>query len=159
LNVKHIILKINIRKGIPADQETIARFQQAMANETENIRLDQEILSRGIRAIFNDPGKGQYFVAEFEDKIVASLMTTFEWSDWRNSTVWWLQSVYVLPEFRKQGIFRKMYEHVKSEVEKRPDVGGIRLYMVYSNTVAASTYEAVGMDGERYRMFEWMKEF
>jgi GNAT superfamily N-acetyltransferase len=152
-------LRIKIRKGISADRETIAHFQQAMASETENIQLDPETLVKGIQAIFDDPGKGQYFVAEFEDKIVASLMTTFEWSDWRNSTVWWLQSVYVLPEFRKQGIFRKMYAYVKSEVEKRSDVGGIRLYMVYSNTGAASTYKAVGMDGERYRMFEWMKDY
>lgn len=152
-------MNINIRKGNPEDIKTIAGFQQAMAQETENIKLDDNILSKGIRAIFDDPSKGQYFVAEFEGKVIASLMTTFEWSDWRNSTVWWLQSVYVLPEFRKQGIFRKMYKHVKSEVEKQPNVSGIRLYMVTSNTVAASTYEAVGMDGERYRMFEWMKEY
>lgn len=152
-------MSIQIRKGKPEDRETIAGFQLAMAKETENIRLDRQVLEKGITAIFENPALGQYFVAEVDGKIVASMMTTFEWSDWRNSLVWWLQSVYVLPEYRRTGIFRKMYEHVKQEVMSRPEVTGIRLYMVTSNRKAAATYEAVGMDGNRYRMFEWMKDY
>jgi GNAT superfamily N-acetyltransferase len=150
---------MTIRKGKTEDIAIIARFQQAMALETEKITLDQDILLKGISAIFDDPSKGQYFVAEASGQVVASLMTTYEWSDWRNSTVWWLQSVYVIPEFRRKGIFRKMYAFIKAEVESNPGVSGIRLYMVTSNHKAASTYEAVGMDGNRYRMFEWVKDY
>ena len=152
-------MKIKVRQGKPEDRETIASFQQAMALETENIKLDKDTLSKGIRAIFDDPAKGQYFVAEADGKIVASMMTTFEWSDWRNATVWWLQSVYVLPEFRRGGIFRKMYAYVKSEAENRDDVSGLRLYVADSNIKAAKTYENVGMDSGRYQMFEWMKDY
>lgn len=152
-------MNIQIRKGKPEDLETIAGFQMAMASETENIELDKTTLNKGITAIFDNPSLGQYFVAEADGKIIASMMTTFEWSDWRNSMVWWLQSVYVLPEFRRMGIFRKMYAHVKQEVISRPEVSGIRLYMVTTNRKAAATYEAVGMDGNRYRMFEWMKDY
>jgi GNAT superfamily N-acetyltransferase len=150
---------INIRKAKPSEAQTIADFQMLMAKETEDITLDLPTLEKGVNAIFAKSELGQYYVAEEGGKIVASLMTTFEFSDWRNSTVWWLQSVYVLPGYRKKGIFRKMYNHIKREVLLRSEVSGIRLYMVTTNRRAAGVYEAVGMDGERYRMFEWMKDY
>ena len=152
-------MEINIRKGQPSDAKIIAEFQLLMAKETEDITLDSPTVNKGVQAIFDKPGLGQYFVAELEGKIVASLMTTFEWSDWRNSTVWWIQSVYVLPEYRQNGIFKKMYGYIKEEVLRLEDVSGIRLYMVHTNSRAAKVYENVGMDGERYRLFEWMKDY
>lgn len=130
-----------------------------MAKETEALELDRETLEKGVGAIFKHPGLGQYFVAEENGNIIAGLLTTFEWSDWRNSMVWWLQSVYVLPDYRKKGIFKQMYHYIKELVLKLDEVSGIRLYMVHSNTNASKVYEAVGMDGHHYRMFEWMKEF
>ncbi len=152
-------MEIEIRKANPSDDKIIIDFQMRMAKETENIDLDPVILEKGVNAIFTNPALGQYYIASSEGKTVASLMTTFEWSDWRNSMVWWLQSVYVLPEYRKGGIFKKMYSFIKNEVTNRPEVSGIRLYMVHSNHRAASVYQAVGMDGQHYRMFEWMKDF
>lgn len=152
-------MNLNIRKGKPSDAGTIAAFQILMAKETEEIDLDRQTVNKGVEAIFETPGLGQYFVAETDGKIVASLMTTFEWSDWRNSTVWWLQSVYVLPEYRQKGIFKKMYNFIKEQVLSLDEVSGIRLYMVHSNHRAAKVYKNVGMDGERYRMFEWMKDY
>ena len=152
-------MEIEIRKANPKDAKTIIDFQMLMAKETENIDLDPVVLEKGVNAIFTNPAFGQYYIASYEGKTVASLMTTFEWSDWRYSMVWWLQSVYVLPEYRKSGIFRKMYSYIKNEVMHRPEVSGLRLYMVHSNHRAASVYEAVGMDGQHYRMFEWMKDF
>lgn len=152
-------MEITVRKAEPADAKIIAEFQMLMAQETEDIDLDRPTVSKGVQAIFETPGLGQYFVAEVDDKIIASLMTTFEWSDWRNSTVWWLQSVYVLTEYRQKGIFKKMYNYIKEQVLALDEVSGIRLYMVHSNHRAAKVYENVGMDGERYRMFEWMKEY
>ena len=152
-------MEINIRKGNPSDAKTIAGFQMLMARETEDIALDEPTVKKGVKAIFEKPGLGQYFIAEMDGKIVASLMTTFEWSDWRNSTVWWIQSVYVLPAYRQKGVFRKMYTHIKNQVLSLDEVPGIRLYMVHTNSRAAKVYENVGMDGEHYRMFEWMKDF
>ena len=150
-------LNLKIRKATPADQETIAGFQVKMAMETESIELDWKIVSNGVKAVTENPGLGQYFLAEVDGKVVASLMTTYEWSDWRNSMVWWLQSVYILPEYRRRGIFRKMYDHVKDHVQQDDTVSGIRLYVDTSNEQAHKVYEAVGMDGEHYRLFEWMK--
>jgi len=150
---------IEIRKADSSDWKTIADYQVKMALETEGINLDPETVSKGVKAIFENPGLGQYFLAEEEGKIVASLMTTFEWSDWRNSMVWWLQSVYVIPKYRKLGVFRKMYLHVKNIVQENENVSGIRLYVVTSNNHARKAYKSVGMDGERYQLFEWMKEY
>jgi GNAT superfamily N-acetyltransferase len=154
-----MIDEIRIKKALPTNWQTIANFQLLMAKETEDIDLDWDTVSKGVKAVFDNPGLGQYFIAESEGKIVASLMTTFEWSDWRNKMVWWLQSVYILPDYRRMGIFRKMYGHIQQLVLKNENVSGIRLYVDLSNANARKTYEAVGMDGEHYQVYEWMKEF
>ncbi len=141
------------------DSLAIAAFQLKMAIETENLQLEAETVGKGVNAVFEKPGFGQYFVAEKDGQIIASMLTTFEWSDWRNAQVWWLQSVYVIPEFRRQGIFKRMYDFVKILAKNDTNVGGIRLYVDKTNVRAQEVYKAVGMNGEHYQVFEWMKEF
>lgn len=152
-------MKIEIRKAKLTDTDTIKNYQLNMALETENLKLDHATVAHGVKAVFNDPGKGQYWVAESEGKIVASMLMTPEWSDWRNATVLWFQSVYVLPAYRKHGIFRIMYEHLKKYVNSSDEFGGLRLYVDKTNTTAQKVYEALGMNGDHYRFYEWMKKF
>jgi ribosomal protein S18 acetylase RimI-like enzyme len=146
-----------IRKATPEDAVAIIDFQQKMAWETEQMTLVPEIINKGVNAVFQDSMKGQYWVAENNGKIVASLLITYEWSDWRNSNVWWFQSVYVLPEFRRKGIFKSMYEYIKNEADDI-HIAGLRLYVEKNNTRAQNTYESLGMKSEHYKMYEWMKE-
>ena len=148
---------ITIRKARSEDASTIVDFQQKMAWETEKMTLAPETVTNGVNKVFTDPECGQYWVTEDNDKIVASLLITYEWSDWRNSNVWWFQSVYVLPEFRRTGIFRSMYQYIKDEAYKC-EVPGLRLYVETNNSTAQETYESLGMKSEHYIMFEWMKE-
>jgi GNAT superfamily N-acetyltransferase len=148
---------VTIRKARPEDAPSIIDFQQKMAWETEQMTLPAEIVTNGVKAVFSNPVLGQYWVAEEEDKVVASLLITFEWSDWRNTNVWWFQSVYVLPSSRRKGIFRLMYINIRHEAEKL-GVPGLRLYVETNNTRAQKTYEALGMNREHYVMYEWMKE-
>jgi GNAT superfamily N-acetyltransferase len=148
---------ITIRKATSADSEVIIDFQQKMAWETEHMTLIPEVISKGVNAVFNDSAHGQYWVAEDQGKILASLLITFEWSDWRNCNVWWFQSVYVLPEFRRKGVFSTMYRFIKNEAE-RNGAGGLRLYVESNNARAQCTYEALGMQSLHYKMYEWMKE-
>ena len=119
--------------------------------------LVPEIIFKGVNAVFNDSSRGQYWVAEDNNQIVASLLITYEWSDWRNCNVWWFQSVYVLPGFRRTGIFRSMYLHIKEEAEKN-GIAGLRLYVETNNSKAQKTYEALGMQSLHYKMYEWMKD-
>ena len=146
---------ILIRKAQPVDAETITRFQKAMALETENLELDEARVTKGVNAVFSDSTRGEYFVAENDGRVIASLMITYEWSDWRNAWVWWFQSVYVTPEYRRNGVFRMMYAFVKEESIKS-GAAGLRLYVESANVRAQKTYEAMGMDGSHYRTFEWM---
>jgi ribosomal protein S18 acetylase RimI-like enzyme len=148
---------IQIRKAIPSDTPSIVDFQLKMAWETENMRLVPEIVTKGVEAVFSDQSRGQYYVAESDSKVVASLLITYEWSDWRNCNVWWFQSVYVLSEFRRQGIFRKMYNHIK-ELAVEQDIAGLRLYVETRNSRAQKTYEALGMNSEHYSFYEWMRK-
>ncbi|MBN1820258.1 MAG: GNAT family N-acetyltransferase [Prolixibacteraceae bacterium] len=147
-----------IRKAVYDDWAVIAEFQVAMALETENLHLDRSTVEKGVKAVFKNPSKGIYFVGEKDNKVVGSLMITFEWSDWRNGNVWWIQSVYVVPEARREGIFKKLYLHVKEIVISDPGLRGLRLYAEKSNYIAHHTYHSLGMDSSHYDMFEWMKQ-
>jgi GNAT superfamily N-acetyltransferase len=148
---------VTIRKATPEDAGMIIDFQQKMAWETEQMTLVPEIIDKGVRAVFADSARGQYWVAEEKDNVVASLLITYEWSDWRNSNVWWFQSVYVLPDYRRRGIFRSMYLHIKNVADKQ-GVAGLRLYVERNNSGAQQTYEALGMFSGHYTMYEWLKE-
>ena len=148
---------ITIRKATPEDSSTIIDFQKKMAWETEQVTLLPEIIDKGVNAVFTNPARGQYWVAEENGNIVASLLITYEWSDWRNTNVWWLQSVYVRQPFRRTGIFRSMYSLIKDEADKQ-GVAGLRLYVETNNSSAQKTYEALGMMSEHYTMYEWLKD-
>lgn len=148
---------LHYRAATEADARDIIEFQLAMAIETEDLQLSNEILTQGVEAVFARPELGRYFVAEADGMVVASLMITYEWSDWRNGNVWWIQSVYVVPAYRRRGIYAGLYEHIKAKVEPDPSIRGIRLYVDNRNKAAQEVYARLGMEGEHYRVFEWMK--
>ena len=150
--------EILYRNANSAEADIIVGFQVAMALETEDLILDKEICTRGVATVFANTTLGQYFVAERAGEIIASLMITYEWSDWRNGMVWWIQSVYVAPEARQQGIYAGLYDHVKTIVKADQNLRGIRLYVDERNQPAQKVYSRLGMNGEHYRVFEWMKE-
>lgn len=150
---------ITIREAKQDEWTIIATFQQAMALETEGIQLDHACLEKGIKAVFNDPSKGCYYMAATDQQIMGSLMITYEWSDWRNKTVFWIQSVYVHPEHRRKGIYRQLYDFIQTLAKENDTIGGVRLYVDKTNQNAIKTYESLGMNGEHYQLFEWMKSF
>jgi len=158
VNLAKLLFRIMIvRKAKKEDLKYILEFQLAMAKETENIELHLPTVEKGVAAVYNDSSKGQYYVAEFDGRIVSSLLTTFEWSDWRNGTILWIQSVYVVPEFRRKGVYRSMYSHVKELVLNDNKLNGIRLYADKSNLTAHKTYQNLGMSPDHYITFEWLK--
>jgi GNAT superfamily N-acetyltransferase len=146
------------RKATTAEIEKLVGFQIAMAEETEQVRLDRELCTAGVAAVFHDPSRGQYFVAEADGTVVASALITYEWSDWRNGQVWWIQSVYVVPEARRKGVYAGLYAHLQDLARAESDVRGLRLYVDERNTSAQKVYERLGMNGDHYRVFEWMKD-
>jgi ribosomal protein S18 acetylase RimI-like enzyme len=145
---------MNIRLAGTEDTDSLVEFNQAMALETEGKKLDSGILRSGVAAVFNDSEKGFYAVAETGGEIVGGLMVTYEWSDWRNSWFWWIQSVYILPEYRGQGIYRLLYEYVKRKAAEAKDVCGFRLYVEKENERAQKVYEKLGMESSHYLMYE-----
>ena len=145
-----------IRRAKPEEYKVIAGFQQKMAMETENLELNTETILQGVKAVFDEPAKGQYFIVENDGKVIASLLTTYEWSDWRNSTILWIQSVYVLPMYRETGIFKNMYNYIKKIVKENSRYCGLRLYVDKSNTLAQKVYKNLGMTNEHYELFEEM---
>ncbi|MFY9152662.1 MAG: GNAT family N-acetyltransferase [Prolixibacteraceae bacterium] len=146
-----------IRQANEKDASSVVEFQLAMALETEQLQLHEPTVIKGVAAVFADSSKGVYYVAELDGQVIGSLLTTFEWSDWRNGTVLWIQSVFVRPEFRKKSVFSRLYKHIQNLVATNPDLRGIRLYADKTNIQAHQVYEHLGMTAEHYQMFEWMK--
>ena len=141
---------MEIRIAGREDAASLIEFNQAMALETEGKTLDADTLRNGVEAVFADEKKGFYVVAQSENKIVGGLMITFEWSDWRGNWFWWIQSVYILPEFRGRSIYRLLYEFVKETAVERGDVGGFRLYVERENVNAQKVYAKLGMNSSHY---------
>ena len=151
-------MEISIRNAAMTDAVIIASNNSLMAEETEGRTLDPDIIGPGVAALLADPGKGRYWVAEAAGQIVGQLMVTYEWSDWRYGTLWWIQSVYIAPDFRRQGVFSALYHHVESLAAAEPDVCGLRLYVEDNNHRAQRTYEALGMVKPSYVVMESMFE-
>ena len=146
---------LHVRPAAPADLEVIVTGNLKLAEESEGLRLDPSTLGPGVRALLEGRAPGRYWVAELEGRVVGQFLITFEWSDWRNLMVWWIQSVYVAPEARRQGVFRVLYATARREAQAA-GAGGLRLYVDTSNTRAQQVYTALGMKGEHYRVFEDM---
>jgi len=139
------------------DAEFIVTSQLAMALETEKMVLNEETVTKGVWAVLQDETKGRYYLVEKEQQLVACMLTIPEWSDWRNATVLWIHSLYVMPGFRGQGIYSRLYSHLQKKVQDSSAYRGIRLYVDKTNTQAQVIYKKLGMDNQHYELFEWMK--
>jgi GNAT superfamily N-acetyltransferase len=144
---------VSIRRANTSDHAVLVEFNRRMAWETEQKRLDVEVLTQGVAAIVADPAKGFYLVAERGGDVIGQLMISSEWSDWRNGFFWWIQSVYVREDARRQGVFQCLYREVERSARKAGHVIGIRLYVERDNAAARRTYEKLGMKEEAYRIY------
>lgn len=149
-------MNFSIRDALAADAATIADYNSRMAEETEGRTLDPGTIGPGVAAVLTDPSKGRYWVAELDHIIVGQLMVTYEWSDWRNAAIWWIQSVYIPREYRRKGVFTALYRHVESMAAAEPGVCGLRLYVDNDNYRAQQTYDSLGMAKTGYLVMESM---
>ncbi len=147
------MIEYKVSTGTTEDIQAIAQFQVDMALESEGTVLDIQTVLPGVTAAMNDPQKGTYIVARANGEAISSLMLTREWSDWTNRWYWWIQSVYVKPEYRGKGAYRAMYEKIK-EMAQQQGVTQIRLYVDKTNVRAQQVYKKLGMDECHYLMYE-----
>ena len=146
--------RIGVRRAVPGDSETIVRFNAAMALETEGKVLDLEQLKNGVAAVFQRHDLGFYCVAEVDSLVVGQLMITTEWSDWRNSKYWWIQSVYVDANHRRSGVYRTLHSFVVAEAQEKGGVRGLKLYVDRDNKRAQNVYASLGMSHSNYDLWE-----
>ena len=146
--------QVTVREATLDDVDALVAFQLAMAKETEGKGLDPALLRAGIAAVFQSAERGFYIVAEVEGRSVAGMLVTYEWSDWRNATFWWIQSVYVDQASRRRGVYRAMHDHIFSAAKSREDVCGVRLYVERTNLVAQQTYVSLDMAKSHYDLYE-----
>jgi ribosomal protein S18 acetylase RimI-like enzyme len=148
---------ISIRKAQPRDAQAIAGFNCAMALETEHKTLFPDRVNAGVERLVGEPALGFYLVAEAQGEVIACLLVTNEWSDWRNGLFWWIQSVYVVAEWRRRGVYRRLYDFVRDLAQKDPGVCGFRLYVEKDNATAQATYASLGMVPTDYLIYEELK--
>lgn len=146
--------QIEIRNAVDGDAATLTGFNIAMALETESKELPRDLVTSGVRQMLSRPDLGFYLVAEVDGGVAGCLGITFEWSDWRNGLFWWIQSVFVVPEQRRKGVFGALYKHVIDMARGQASVCGVRLYVEKDNTNAQRTYQRLGMTETEYRLFE-----
>lgn len=144
-------VSIIITSASSGDADTIARFMLELAWETESKKLDWDEVKQGVQTMLNEPGRGRYFVARHGNRVIGCIMYTHEWSDWRNGDIWWIQSVYVHPDFRRQGVYRALHAHIRS-LALQNRVVELRLYVERQNHRAKSTYKQLGMEMTEYEV-------
>ena len=149
--------RLHIRRATRRDAEHLIAFNRAMALETERKDLWPNVIGAGVRNLLRRPDSGFYSVAELGGEVIGALMVTKEWSDWRNGDFWWIQSVYVRPEYRRRGVYRQMYAHVRQLAAASRSVVGFRLYVEENNRRAQTTYRASGMERTHYLVYEHLK--
>ncbi len=147
---------LSVRIGQEKDIDTLVKHNISLAQETEQKRLSPPIVAQGVQMLLKNPQYGFYSVAEVDGEVVGSCMVTYEWSDWRCNLFWWIQSVYVKPAFRRQGIFKKLYEFLKEKASHGQNVCGFRLYVLHSNHTGQYTYSGIGMKETPYKLYEEM---
>ena len=149
---------MRIRPATPADAAILADFNARLAREAEHKELNPEILRAGVENALARPEAAQYYVAELDTpagpRVIGQLMLTYEWSDWRNGNFWWIQSVYVHPDHRRQGVFKALYKHVQRIAQSTPHTCGLRLYVDCDNHHAIATYFKLGMRPAGYTLYE-----
>ena len=150
--------RLIVRPARMEDVDVLVPCSAAMALETEGRRLDMDRLRHGTRRVFDSPARGFYVVAELPQElspvVIGQLLVTYEWSDWRDATFWWIQSVYVHPDWRRRGVYRRMHEYVRQQARSRSDVCGLRLYVEAGNTGAQAAYRRAGLVPSHYRVLE-----
>jgi ribosomal protein S18 acetylase RimI-like enzyme len=144
-------------EATPDGWHAIADLQGKMAWETENLSLYPDLVEPGVQALLQDRNKGIYYKLLDNQEVIGCVMTTFEWSDWRNGYVLWIQSLYLLPDYRGRGLYKAMYQHLQAMVSESTTYKGIRLYVDKTNQAAIEVYKALKMNNQHYEMFEWMK--
>jgi ribosomal protein S18 acetylase RimI-like enzyme len=147
-------MEIKIREAALADAPVIADFNLRLAQESEDLELEPARVQAGVAAMLEDRAKGLYYVAEAAGAVIGQTMITYEWSDWRNGNIWWIQSVYVKPELRRAGVFRAIFNHLQNLAQAQNEVCSIRLYVHAENTRACQSYERLGMTRTKYEIFE-----
>lgn len=146
-------LMIKIRRARPSDLETIVDFNVRLADESEGVELDRGRLRCGVANALEDERRAFYLIAESAGEAAGQLMVTYEWSDWRDGEFWWLQSVFVRPDFRRQGVLKALYARVL-ELAEQSNVCGIRLYVEHENEAAKAAYESFGITPTVFEMRE-----
>jgi GNAT superfamily N-acetyltransferase len=148
-------MAITVRPAAPADVPIIAEYNRRLARETEHLELDLATVTAGVAAAIADSDrKGPYFLAVDGDDAVGQMQVTFEWSDWRNGWFWWVQSVYVRADYRGQGVFRQLYEHVRQAARDDGNVVGVRLYVERENRPAQETYRRLGFNEMPFHLMQ-----
>lgn len=145
---------LSVRRARTSDADALTAFNLALAAESEGRRLSPEVVARGVRRVLADPSRGVYYVAERAGRVVGQLLVTFEFSDWRDAVFWWIQSVYVLPDCRRQGILRALYDHVVAEARQSGATCGLRLYVDRRNAAAQRAYVRLGLRVTEYVLYE-----
>lgn len=147
-------LPITIRDAVPDDWAVIADFNTRLAWETEHKQLDRATIEHGVKLALAKPEYCRYFIAEVEQSIAGQTMITYEWTDWRAGVLWWIQSVYVAADYRRRGVFRAIFDHIRCQAEALPEVRGLRLYVEQHNANAQATYQQLGLAPSGHLLYE-----
>ena len=148
--------EIKVRHATAAEARRLADFNRARALETEGLALSETTALAGVVSLMGHPERGFYLVAEVDGALAGSLLVTYEWSDWRNKTFWWISSLYVKPEMRGRGVYDALDQKLQEPAAQDGNVCGLRTYVHKSGKALQDVCRNLGMVEKEYVVFEDM---
>jgi ribosomal protein S18 acetylase RimI-like enzyme len=134
----------SIRPATTDDIDALVGFTLAEARDAERRTLDVEGARRGVRAAFASPPRASYWVAHTsEGRVVGCTSVVTEWSNFLGGDFWWIQSLYILPEHRGQGLVDQLLAHLSARALAAGALD-LRLYGFDTNERAMRAYQRNG---------------
>jgi GNAT superfamily N-acetyltransferase len=110
---------------------------------------DEEAKRRLRRDCLSDKPKYQAFIGKVGDKYVSYVIFFFTYSSFLALPTLFLEDIFVLEEYRRQGVGKKMFDFLK-ETAKREGCGRIEFTVLKWNKLAQEFYEK-----NKAQLLEW----
>jgi GNAT superfamily N-acetyltransferase len=142
----------------PADRDdldALVKLLGELFTQEHEFTADAEKQARGLRLIFDDPRRGQIFVARLDRDVVAMASILFTISTAEGAVVGLLEDVIVAEPHRRRGVGRRLLEHVLQWCWQQ---GLLRVTLLadHDNLSALSLYQRAGFAQSKMRVLrQW----
>lgn len=145
-------MDLKVRRAELKDLDKLIGFAYEEAREAEGAEMVPATLRTGIMtALINKEIAIYWVLVDRDDEPVGNVSALKEWSNWNAGFYWWIQSMYISPQYRGKGYLPLLLNTVNAEAKKQGALD-LRLYVYKDNVRAIKAYEKTGFVEAKYNI-------